>query len=180
MVRHARSEQDAARCAEIYRPNVLEGVASLEEEAPGAEEMAGRIAAVTRTHPWLVTERDGVIAGYAYATSHHVRASYRWATDVTVYVAAEHRRRGVGHELYAALLELVRAQGFRVACAGVTLPNEASVRLHEAFGFVPVGVYRNIAWKFGSWYDVGWWQLQLLPAADERPPEPGPPATAAA
>jgi phosphinothricin acetyltransferase len=59
-----------------------------------------------------------------------------------------------------------------LACAGVTLPNEASVGLHEALGFEPVGVYRGVAWKFGEWWDVGWWQLQLLPAGAERPAEP--------
>jgi phosphinothricin acetyltransferase len=64
-----------------------------------------------------------------------------------------------------------------VACAGVTLPNDASVALHESFGFKPVGVYRRIGWKFGSWRDVGWWELQLRPpTADGPPAEPGPPA----
>ena len=95
---------------------------------------------------------------------------------MTVYVAGEQRRKGMGRRLYEDLFELLRRQGLFVACAGITLTNEASVGLHEALGFEPVGVYRRVAWKFGEWWDVGWWQLQLLPAGAERPGEPGPPA----
>jgi phosphinothricin acetyltransferase len=180
MVRHVRPDDDAARCAEIYHPHVLDGVASLEEQPPGTEEMAARIRSASRTHPWLVAERDGEVAGYAYGSPHHSRAAYRWTADVTVYVAGEHARRGIGRELYDELFELLRGQGFHVACAGVTLPNDASVGLHEALGFEPVGIYRGVAWKHGAWWDVGWWQLQLLANEDERPGEPGPPLEAAA
>ena len=176
MVRHARPDDDAAACAAIYLPHVRDGVASLEEEPPSPGEMARRIAEVSTTHPWLVAERDGAVAGYAYATPHRSRAAYRWATDVTVYIDHEQQRRGVGRELYGALFDLLRSQGLRIACAGVTLPNEASVGLHEALGFIPVGIYHKVGWKFGAWHDVGWWQLRLLPADDGPPPEPGPPA----
>ena len=175
MVRHARPD-DAARCAAIYLPHVRDGVASLEDRPPSPDEMALRMAEVSATHPWLVAERDGEVAGYAYATRHHVRPGYRWATDVSVYVDSEHRRAGVGRNLYRVLFELLREQGLYVACAGITLPNEASVGLHERLGFQPVGVYRGVSWKAGHWHDVGWWQLQLLPPTDGRPPEPRPPA----
>lgn len=116
------------------------------------------------------------MAGYAYAGLHRSRAAYRWAADVSVYVSPAHHRTGVGRELYEALFDTLRNQGVRVVCAGVTLPNEASVGLHEAMGFTPVGVYRNIGWKLGQWHDVGWWQLALLPQEGEPPPELRPPA----
>jgi phosphinothricin acetyltransferase len=94
---------------------------------------------------------------------------------VSVYVDAAHRRSGAGRALYDALLELLRLQGIHSACAGITLPNEASVGLHEALGFALVGVYRNIGWKAGAWRDVGWWQLELQPPegapAEPRSPE---------
>ncbi len=83
----------------------------------------------------------------------------------------------MGRELYEDLFERLREQGVRVVCAGVTLPNEASVGLHEALGFEPVGVYPKIGWKLGRWHDVGWWQLALLPQDDEAPPDPRPPAS---
>ena len=116
---------------------------------------------------------------YAYASPHRARAAYRWAADVAVYVDDGHRRRGAGRRLYRALFELMRRQGLRVACAGITLPNPASVGLHEAVGFEPVGVYRRIGWKAGAWRDVGWWELLLAgsdPDDHRPPPEPGPPA----
>jgi phosphinothricin acetyltransferase len=87
-------------------------------------------------------------------------------------VAAEAQGRGVGGALYESLLERLRGRGFRVACAGITLPNEPSVRLHERFGFVAVGVYRGIGWKAGAWRDVGWWQLALAPGALDPPADP--------
>jgi L-amino acid N-acyltransferase YncA len=143
--------------------------------APDAAEMAARIARNQKTHPWLVGEEDGEVAGYAYGCPHRSRAAYRWAADVAVYVAEERRRRGVGQALYEELIDRLRRQRFRVACAGITLPNDASVRLHERLGFRPVGVYRRIGWKAGAWRDVGWWQLELAPAGREPPAEPLPP-----
>ncbi len=112
-------------------------------------------------HPWLVALEEGSVTGYAYASQHRTRAAYRWAVDVSVYVAGCHRGRGVGLGLYTVLFDILRAQGYRSAHAGITLPNPGSVALHESMGFVPVGVYRSVGWKLGRWHDVGWWQLQL-------------------
>jgi len=103
------------------------------------------------------------VVGFAYGSPHRERPAYRWAADVSVYLAAHAHRRGIGRALYEKLFELLEHQGFRILCAGITLPNEASVRIHEAFGFTPVGIYRNIGFKHGAWYDVGWWQRELLP-----------------
>jgi L-amino acid N-acyltransferase YncA len=171
-VRGADPGRDAAGCAAIYAPFVSDGVASFERDPPSAEEMERRIEATTRTHPWLVLERDGALAGFAYASKHRSRAAYRWAADVTVYVDPAHWRAGCGRLLYEALLERLRRQRFRIACAGITLPNPASVGLHEALGFELVGVYRNIGWKREEWLDVGWWQLDLGAPAGNPPPEP--------
>jgi L-amino acid N-acyltransferase YncA len=175
MVRPAESARDASACAAIYAPYVEDSVVSFETEAPSEHDMAERIEAIAATHPWLVAEREGRVTGFAYASPHHARAAYRWAADVTVYVDAAHQRSGVGRELYATLFEQLRGQQLWIACAGITLPNDASVGLHEAFGFVPVGVYRNIGWKDGSWHDVGWWQLDLGAVTQEPPHEPLPP-----
>jgi phosphinothricin acetyltransferase len=178
LIRDADAHRDAAACAAIYEPFVRDTPISLEETPPSASELAQRIDTTTKTHPWLVAHDGGTLIGYAYATRHRERACYRWATDVTVYVAPSRRRRGVGRALYQALFQLLAEQGFRIACAGITLPNEASVGLHESLGFRPVGIYRNIGWKFGAWHDVGWWQLELGEGADaSSPAEPGPPIT---
>lgn len=175
LIRHADPGRDGAPCAQIYAPFVRDSAVSFEEKAPSAEELARRIEQVSLTHPWLVAEADGRVAGFAYGTRHRERAAYRWAADVTVYVSAEHRRRGVGRALYEELLRLLARQGFHVACAGITLPNEPSVALHEKCGFSLVGVYRRIGWKLGAWHDVGWWQRELAPAGERPPGEPRPP-----
>ena len=174
LIRDATPERDAAACAAIYAPYVTDSVISLEEDAPSEHEFARRIEQTTRTHPWIVAQDESEVIGYAYATRHRERGSYRWATDVTVYIANRHHRRGVGRALYETLFELLVAQGFRIACAGVTLPNEASVGLHESLGFRPVGVYRDIGFKHGAWWDVGWWQLSLGDP-EAAPSELGPP-----
>ena len=183
LIRAADSARDGAACAAIYAPYVRDTVISLEERPPTAEDIAERIATTTRTHPWLVAEDRSEVIGYAYATRHRERASYRWATDVTVYVAPDRQRAGVGRRLYENLFEALTDQGFRIACAGITLPNDASVGLHEALGFQPVGVYRRIGFKLGAWRDVGWWQLELAAPPDqgddEPPREPAPPARSA-
>jgi phosphinothricin acetyltransferase len=174
LIRDAASERDAAVCAEIYAPYVTDTVISLEERAPTPEDLANRIEETMRTHPWLVAQDGDKVAGYAYAAPHRDRASYRWATDVAVYVEPAYHRRGIGRSLYTTLFELLRRQGFHVACAGITLPNQASVGLHESLGFLSVGIYRRIGFKFGAWRDVGWWQLELLTAGVDPPAEPGP------
>jgi phosphinothricin acetyltransferase len=177
ILRHADPARDGADCAAIYAPAVADGAASFEEPpAPDADAMAERIRATSRTHPWLVIEDGGRVVAYAYASAHRSRAAYRWAADVAVYADSGYRRRGAGRRLYLALFELMRRQGLRVACAGIALPNEASVGLHEAVGFEPVGTYRRIGWKAGAWRDVGWWELLLAPDDERRPAEPGPPA----
>jgi phosphinothricin acetyltransferase len=171
-IRPADPARDAAACAAIYAPHVDGSAVSFEERAPGAGEMAARIERYSASHAWLVAERDGEVAGYAYATAFNERPAYRWSTSVSVYVAASARGQGVGRALYEALFGRLRERGFRMACAGITLPNEASVALHEKFGFALVGVNRGIGWKHGAWRDVGWYQLELAPPGDGPPPEP--------
>lgn len=164
-------QRDAAALADIYRPSVVEAVTSFELEAPAETEMGRRLAVILAHAPWIVLEHGGDVVGYAYASKHHERAAYQWSVDVTVYIRASHHRRGVGRALYTSLLELLRRQGFYTACAGISLPNPASVGLHESFGFRPVGVYRAVGHKFDAWHDVGWWQLALR----ERAGNPAPP-----
>ncbi len=171
-IRGADPGRDSAACAAIYAPHVDGDATSFEERPPDAEELRARIAAAVETHAWLVAESEGEVVGYAYACPHRARPAYRWSVDVSVYIASSHRGEGVGRGLYEALFAALRERRFQVACAGITLPNEASVALHEGLGFALVGTYRRIGWKAGAWRDVGWWQLELSPAAEGPPPEP--------
>lgn len=175
-IRQAEASRDAAACAAIYAPYVRNTAISFEDHPPDVTEMRRRIEKLSARYPWLVAEDDGRVVGYAYASPHRARAAYRWAADVGIYVDSGHRGRGVGGALYRTLFEALSDQGLRMACAGITLPNPASVALHEKQGFQPVGVYRRIGWKAGAWHDVAWYQRPLAPAGDAAPPEPGPPA----
>lgn len=164
---------DAADIQAIYAPVVCDTVISFEYEEPTVAEMARRIARIMPHLPWLVwVERDGEgagadrVVGYAYAGAHSERAAYQWSVDLTAYIHAEWRGRGVGKALYAALLDILRELGYVNIYAGITLPNAASVALHESIGMQPVGVYRRVGYKFGAWHDVGWWSGELQPPPD--------------
>lgn len=149
---------DAQACAVIYAPYVREAAISFEDVPPTATEMESRIANALE---WLVADNDGEILGYAYATRHRERAAYQWSCDVSVYLRQGARGRGLGTSLYERLLADLTERGFKMACAGITLPNSASEALHRRVGFTDVGVYREIGWKFGRWHDVRWLQLPL-------------------
>ncbi len=160
MIRPAR-EEDAGAVAAIYAPEVLEGIATFELVPPDAAEIARRMAAGEGRYPWLVWEEAGAVAGYAYASAYRARAAYDRTAETTVYVAREAQGRGVGWRLYAALIERLTADGFTQALGVISLPNEASVALHEALGFRQVARLERVGCKFGRWLDVGYWQRRL-------------------
>ncbi len=129
-----------------------------------------RLGKVLGQYPWLLFEDGAEALGYVYATQHRERAAYRWSVDTAVYVRQGRQRQGVGRALYTSLLALLPLQGYVNAYAGVTLPNPASVGLHEALGFEPVGVYRQVGFKCGAWHDVAWFQRPLQARPGDPPP----------
>jgi L-amino acid N-acyltransferase YncA len=164
---------DAESLAAIYGPYVRDTAISFEVEPPTADEFRARLRTVLAHAPWLVCERDGAVVGYAYATRFHARAAYQWTIETTVYVQASDHRRGVGGALYAALLDALRAQGFRTAVGIIALPNPPSVALHDRFGFRRAGVLPAAGCKHGRWHDIGWWYLELADPGDTpEPPRP--------
>lgn len=169
----AATADDAAAIAAIYAPYVTGSVVSFETEPPDATGIAGRMAEAGDLYPWLVAWEGETVLGYAYAAAFRTRPAYRFSVETTVYVSGEAQRRGVGAALYAALLPRLEAQGFAQAIAGITLPNPASVALHERFGFRRIGVYEEVGFKQGGWHSVGLWQRALAPLTD-RPAEPKP------
>jgi phosphinothricin acetyltransferase len=175
-IRFAQPDRDAPRVADIYRPAVEGSYISFEETAPEADEMAERMRRVLARMPWLVAEAEsGLVVGYAYASPHRERAAYRWSVDISVYVDPAWHGRGIGRQLYDELLDQLRGQGFVNVYAGVTLPNPASVALHEAIGMTRVGVYRRVGYKLGEWRDVAWYELRLTEPDSDPPAEPAKP-----
>jgi phosphinothricin acetyltransferase len=162
---------DAEAVLEIYRPVVLETSISFEEDPPDIEEMRRRFTARPRL-PWLVAESEGQVVGYAYASRHRDRASYRWSADCSVYLAPSQRGRGIGRLLYQRLVPELRELGYVSLFAGIALPNPASVGLHQAIGFRLLGVYPNVGFKLGRWHEVAWWFLPLTTPPPTNPPTP--------
>ena len=164
---------DAAAVAAIYAPVVQHTATSFEIDPPDAAEMRARIAKTLTALPWLVAEdAAGTVCGYAYAGKHKERAAYQWSVDTSVYIREDMRGQGVGRALYGRLLPLLADLGYCQAFAGVALPNAGSVGLHEAMGFTPIGIYRNVGYKMGALRDVGWWQKALRPLATPQAPRP--------
>jgi phosphinothricin acetyltransferase len=159
---------DTEQVQAIYGPYCYTPT-SFELEPPGVAEMRKRISTVLDNHVWLVCESGGEILGYAYAGPHRERPAYRWSVDVSVYVHALRQRLGIGRALYTSLFAVLRLQGYTNAFAGVTVPNPASIGLHEAMGFELVGVYRQVGYKCGAWHDVAWYQL-VLQHVQAQPP----------
>ena len=176
LIRHAEAA-DAPGCLDIYAPFANDTAVSFEAAAPSLSEFTQRITRITRTHTFLVAADAGRIAGFAYAGVHRERPAYRWSAEVSVYLGRDHRGQGLGRALYETLFPLLAEQGYRMLLAGISLPNPASLGLHQSLGFRDIGVYRRIGWKAGAWRDVAWLGLQLGDDTfeTEPPPSPGPP-----
>ena len=170
----AAGPEDAAAIAAIYRPYVEDSIVSFETDAPDETAMRGRIEAGGTLYPWLAAvDEAGMVVGYAYASAFRPRPAYRYTVETTVYVRQGLHRRGVGSLLYRPLLAMLEAQGFTQAFGAITLPNPASVALHERLGFARAGTYTKVGWKQDGWWDVGLWQRPLAPAT-VPPAEPRP------
>jgi L-amino acid N-acyltransferase YncA len=152
---------DAEGVWAIYTPYVRTSAITFETTEPSVQEVAQRIAGISARYPWLICETSDAITGYAYASRHRERAAYQWCVEVSVYVDGAHHGRGIGSALYDALFRILMDQGFYTAYAGITLPNPASISLHEKKGFKAIGVFGNAGYKLNAWHDVGWWQRSL-------------------
>ena len=153
---------DAARIAEIYDYYVTDTVVTFEEEVVSAEQYAARIQTIVGAGlPWLVWETDGQLVGYAYAMPWRTRAAYRFSAEAAVYLDHQWLGRGIGSQLYEALIGELRQRGYHSLMGVIALPNPESVKLHERFGFKKVGENAEVGRKFDRWIDVGTWQLML-------------------
>ncbi len=154
--------RDMEGLCRLYNPYVTDSVATFEEVEVSPEEMAHRVSVVTRHFPWLVYEDQGQVLGFAYGNYWKSRSAYRHSLETTIYLAGDWLGRGVGSRLYGALVEELRGLGQAhrlLAC--ISLPNAASVALHEKLGYRKVGHFSESGRKFERWIDVGYWQLDL-------------------
>lgn len=158
MIIRAYEAKDVANICEIYNYYIANTVITFEENPLSPIDMSARIEAYTKFYPWLVCEVDGVVVGYAYATKWKERAAYKNSVEVTVYLEHTQGGKGYGKALYSKLLESLQNMNCHVVLGGIALPNEASVGLHEYFGFKKVAHFEEVGFKLGRWVDVGYWQ----------------------
>jgi L-amino acid N-acyltransferase YncA len=159
-LREARAD-DLEAIAAIYAHYVENTYITFELEPPSVPEWRSRWeAGQAAGRPWAVAESDGELVAYAYASEFNRRPAYRSTVETTIYVRDDQCGRGIGRPLYEHLLGEA-AGSFHLAVAGIALPNEASVALHEKLGFTRVGVFEEVGRKLGAWRDVGWWQRRL-------------------
>lgn len=153
---------DAAAIAAIYNHYVTHTVITFEEEPVPGTEMARRVEGVlSASLPWLVAEEGGHVRGYAYAARWKDRAAYRHSVEISAYLDHEHAGRGIGSMLYGHLFPILRDRGVHAVMAGIALPNEASVALHEKLGMRKVAHFEQVGFKLGAWIDVAYWQRIL-------------------
>lgn len=153
--------RDARSVWEIYTPFIRDTAVTFDIEVPPVEEFARRIRTHSAEHPWLVAVIDDQVVGYANATEHRKKQAYCTTKEVSIYLRDSVRGMGIGKTLYASLLIELKKQGVRNLLAGITVPNEASVKFHESLGFELVGTYRNVGYKLGEWRDVSWYEMWL-------------------
>lgn len=164
-------EADIPAIAAIYAAEVRDFVNTYEYDVPDAAEMLRRMSAVLAGgYPYLAAELDGEVVGYAYAGSFRTRAAYHWVVENSVYVAAGMQGRGIGAALLECLIAECEARDFRQMIAVIGEPtNNASIKLHERFGFRHIGTFPGIAWKQQRWLDTVFMQRALGDGADSRP-----------
>ena len=163
---------DASQMLQILSPVVETTAISFLTAPPSEAEFANKIQTVSARYPWLVCENAGKIVGYAYASQHRGLGAFQWSVETAIYVSPAAQKKGIATELYQKLFQILRAQSFYTAYAGITLPNAASVRLHEKLGFEQFCIYGSVGFKLGKWRDMGWWKLALQKDYAIAPSEP--------
>lgn len=155
-------ESDAEAIAGIYAHHVLNGTASYDVEPPSAAATKEKIKRITEAGwPFLVAEKHGEVAAYAYVTQFRDRDAYRFTAEDSIYVHPDFMRRGIGKALLDALIARSVQFRFRTIIAVVGGAEPASIALHEACGFEVVGRLKGAGFKFGRWLDNVYLQLEL-------------------
>lgn len=150
---------DAEAICAIYNVYVRDSIVTFEEQAVSVDAMRSRITSATL--PWVVLEDKGQIIGYSYAQPWRERSAYRHSVETSVYLDSQHTGRGLGRILLVRLLEMLPEKNIRTVMAGIALPNDASVALHQRQGFAKVAHFKEVGWKHDQWIDVAYWQYHL-------------------
>jgi len=161
MIREAM-EEDAKAIAEIYNYYIQNTIITFEETEIDVANIAERIRAVKESRfSWLVALESENVIGYAYSCKWNDRTAYRNTAEVSVYLSHTNKFKGWGTKLYEALFSSLCKKSIHIVIGGITLPNPASVTIHEKFGMEKVAHFKEVGYKFGEWLDGGYWQMRL-------------------
>ena len=164
------TEKDAEDILKIYAPYIEKTAITFEYDVPTLLEFSGRIAEIQKNYPWIVYEEEGKILGYAYGGPEYTRAAYQWTVETSVYLSEEARGNGTGTLLYEKILDILKKQNFCICYVLINDDNEASIKLHDKYGFVKNGYRKNCGYKFGKWHSIVIMEKQLIEFS--VPPEP--------
>ncbi|PIA77976.1 phosphinothricin acetyltransferase [Gaetbulibacter sp. 4G1] len=153
--------KDIKALLDIYNYYVLNTIVTFDIKALSLEIFTEKVNHINAKYPFIVFEENGNILGYAYGSKWRPKPAYNHTVESTVYVKHGEHGKQIGSKLYAELLSLLKQENYHVVLGGLTLPNEASVRLHEKFGFKQVAHFKEVGKKFDKWLDVGFWQLNF-------------------
>ena len=151
--------EDAKQLVDIYNYYVLNTIVTFDDVVFNVGAFKDKIETICRTYPFIVFEENNIVLGYAYANKWREKPAYKHTVESTVYLHYEAHGKQIGTKLYTELLKQLKEQNYHAVIGGLTLPNEASVKLHEKFGFKQVAHFKEVGLKFGKWLDVGFWQL---------------------
>ncbi len=152
---------DTQQLLEIYNYYVLNSTATFDDVPLSFEMFSDKITRINADYPFIVFEENNKILGYAYGSKFRPKPAYNKTVESTVYVKHDTFGKQIGTKLYKELLNLLKKEQYHVVLGVLTIPNEASIKLHEKFGFTKVADLKQVGFKFGKWQDVGFWQLNL-------------------
>jgi L-amino acid N-acyltransferase YncA len=151
--------QDAQQLVNIYNYYVINSIVTLDLVPFSILDFEDKIKTISNNFPFIVYEENNEVWGYAYANTFRTKPAYKNTVELTVYIKHAELGKQIGKKLYAELLEQLKNRNYHVVIGGLTLPNDASVKLHENFGFEKVAHFKEVGYKFDKWHDVGFWQL---------------------
>jgi len=162
MIVRPAEPDDAIQIAYIYNHYIATSHSTFELDPINEDEMRRRMDLENDlSFPFFVYESGGVISGYAYGRLFRPRGASHYSIETSVYVRPGKDGMGIGSALYERLIEDIRSRDFHTIVAGISLPNEPGVHLHEKFGFEKAAHFREVGRKFDRWFDVGYWELVL-------------------
>ncbi|PKQ46967.1 GNAT family N-acetyltransferase [Confluentibacter flavum] len=151
--------QDAKQIVDIYNYYVLNSIVTLDLVPFSTQDFEEKIKTISNQFPFIVYEENNVLLGYAYANTFRTKPAYNNTVELTIYLKYDELGKQIGKKMYSELLDQLKKQNYHVVIGGLTLPNDASIKLHENLGFEKVAHFKEVGYKFNKWHDVGFWQL---------------------